>query len=164
VRQISLLIALSFLLFIPVGCGPSADEKKALETFNALEELIQKGGYVKKLDKFEQRSDRVFVIEAEIVDEKGVALGRLRSERIEGFATAKPRIQWYKTPGEPEEWAAPQWRGRRDGQGRGGNRPEGGERGSRGPRPEGAPRGPRGDGAPPPPPPPPAEAPANQEG
>lgn len=43
-------------------------------------------------------------IEAEIVDAKGVAIGRLRSQRVEGFGTMKPRIKWYATPGVPEEW------------------------------------------------------------
>lgn len=141
----SLMGALALSLLLLSGCGPSVEEKKAMDTFNAMDELIQKGGYVKKFDRFEERGDRVFIIEAEIVDEKGVALGRLRSERVEGFGTARPRIQWYQTPGEPEEWTAPERGRRRGGQGREGGRPEGGARRPRG---DGAPRGPRGDGPP----------------
>ncbi|HNZ49398.1 MAG TPA: hypothetical protein PLZ53_05300 [Candidatus Hydrogenedentes bacterium] len=130
---IALLFVLPPLLLLS-GCGPSSEEKQVMAQFNAMDELIQRGGYIKSLEKFEKRDDRTFSIEAEIVDANGVPLGRLRSERVEGFATAKPRIQWYKTPGEREEWNLPGWGGRRGGQGRG-NRPDGAPRGGRGGRP-----------------------------
>ncbi len=105
------------LVFTLMGCGPSAEERKVIEQFNQHEELILKGGYVKELERFEGRDDRVFIVEAEIVDEEGTPIGRLRSERVEGFGTARPRIQWYETPGVREEWNIPQrgrGRGRRD--------------------------------------------------
>ncbi|NLN94467.1 MAG: hypothetical protein GX130_14365 [Candidatus Hydrogenedens sp.] len=136
-KRYPLFGALALLLLLQSGCGPTAEEKTALAALNAMDELIEKGGYVKKFERFEDRGDRVFVIEAEIVDEKGVALGRLRSERVEGFGTSKPRIQWYKTPGEPEEWTQPA---------RGGRRGPRGEGGPRGPRGEGGRRGPQGEG------------------
>ena len=102
------------LVMVLVGCGPSEEERKAMQTFNDLDELIAHGGYVKKFERFESRPDKVFVIEAEIVDADDVPLGLLRSERVEGFGTARPRIQWYKTPGVREEWTPPR-RGNRRG-------------------------------------------------
>ena len=65
----------------------------------------------------EGQEEKVFVVEAQIVNEEGIAIGRLRSERVEGFGTGKPRIQWYKTPGVVEEWDWERFRGRR-GEGR----------------------------------------------
>ncbi len=97
------------------GCGPSQEERKAMMRFNEIEEIVERGGQVKKLERFEMRPDRVFMIEAEIVDSEGRPIGRLRSERVEGFGTMRPRIQWYETPGVSEEWKLPQ-RGRRRGQ------------------------------------------------
>jgi hypothetical protein len=122
------------------GCGPSVEERKAMQAFNDLEVMIEHGGYVKKFDKFENNDEKVFEIEAEILDANDVPIGRLRSERVEGFGTMRPRIQWYKTPGVREEWVQ---QPRRRGQGRG-PRGEGGERRE---RPGGPPR--EGSGPPP---------------
>lgn len=132
-------------LLMPIllsGCGPSVEEQKVIATFNQLDELIEKGGYVKKLDKFEKRPDKVFFVEAEIVNEAGLPIGRLRSERVEGFGTAKPRIQWYKTPGVSEEWVMQDRRRGRRGQGR--------PNGPDGPRRNREDRGERKNGPPPP--------------
>ncbi|MCK5862317.1 MAG: hypothetical protein KAH38_07520 [Candidatus Hydrogenedentes bacterium] len=100
--------AVALVLFVAgfslTGCGPSKEELTVMDQFNQLEELILKGGYVKKLNRFEDQGEKVFVVEAEIVDEDGVAIGRLRGRRVEGFGTRKPRIQWYETPGVSEEW------------------------------------------------------------
>lgn len=108
------------------GCGPSEEERKAMAVFNDLEEMVEHGGYVKEFSRFEQRPDKVFIVEAEIVDAEGVPLGLLRSERVEGFGTRRPRIQWYKTPGVREEWTMPEHRrgrrGGREGEGGGGQR------------------------------------------
>lgn len=116
------LTGIAALVFLAVsGCGPSEEESKAMTVFNDLEEMIEHGGYVKEFARFEQRPDKVFVIEAEIVDADGVPLGLLRSERVEGFGTRRPRIQWYKTPGVREEWTMPEHRrgrrGPREGEG-----------------------------------------------
>lgn len=112
------------------GCGPSQEERTVLNQFNQLPELIEKGGYVKEFERFEGQEEKVFVVEAQIVNEEGIAIGRLRSERVEGFGTRKPRIQWYKTPGVVEEWDWERFRGRRGEGRRGGdqqNRPVEGE-------------------------------------
>lgn len=113
-RNLMMGMVLAALAAGLVGCGPSKEERKAMEVFNSMDDMIKHGGYVKKFERFEQRPDKVFIIEAEIVDANEVPLGLLRSERVEGFGTARPRIQWYKTPGVREEWTAPQGRrGRR---------------------------------------------------
>lgn len=104
----STLMALSVVLVFTsisfMGCGPSKEERIVMEQFNQLPELIEKGLYVKKIDRFEGDEDKVFVVEAELVNEEGVAVGMLRSERVEGFGTRKPRILMYETPGVSEEW------------------------------------------------------------
>jgi len=115
-RSICVLVVavLSITSFSLTGCGPSKEERTVMEQFNQLPELIEKGGYIKKLDRFEGQEEKVFEVEAEIVNEEGIAIGRLRSERVEGFGTRKPRIQWYEKPGVPEEWKMPErGRGRR---------------------------------------------------
>lgn len=86
------------------GCGPSKEERIVMEQFNQLPELIEKGLYVKTLERFEGDEGKVFIVEAEMVNDEGVAIGKLRSERVEGFGTRKPRFQWYETPGVSEEW------------------------------------------------------------
>jgi hypothetical protein len=95
-----------FAMFGPDNCGPSEEDKQLLTTLNNLEELVQKGGYVKTVtsEREEGDGDDVYRFNAEIVDEKGVALGKLRGGRVEGFGTMKPRFLWYKTPGVPEDW------------------------------------------------------------
>lgn len=115
--NLSLLAAV--VLLVASGCGPSVEERKTMAAFNDMPELIERGGYVKKLDRFERRDDKVFIVEAEIVDENGVPLGLLRSERVEGFLTTRPRIQWFETPGVREEWKPQPQRRRGGGQGRG---------------------------------------------
>ena len=90
--------------FSLTGCGPSAEERTAIDQLNQFKELIEKGLYVKKLARFEANEDKVFIVEAEVVNEEGVAVGILRSERVEGFGTGKPRILMYETPGVSEEW------------------------------------------------------------
>ena len=97
-----------------------------MAVFNDLDEMVEHGGYV-EFTRFEQRPDKVFIVEAEIVDGEGVPLGLLRSERVEGFGTRRPRIQWYKTPGVREEWNMPEHRRGRRGshEGEGGRGPGG---------------------------------------
>ncbi len=127
-KTIIMLSAACVALLALLGCGPSEEERKAMIRFNELPEIVERGGQVKKLERFEMRPDRVFMIEAEIMDKEGRAIGRLRSERVEGFGTMRPRIQWYETPGVSEEWKLPPpGRRRRPGQGRGqgqGQRPQ----------------------------------------
>ncbi|HDP34231.1 MAG TPA: hypothetical protein ENN29_03875 [Candidatus Hydrogenedentes bacterium] len=113
-RVVCVSIALTLVAFTFTGCGPSVEERTVLDQFNQLPELIEKGGYVKSFERFEGQKEKVFIIEAEIVNDEDVPIGRLRSERVEGFGTRKPRIQWYETPGVREEWKTPQrGRGRR---------------------------------------------------
>ena len=135
VKVVGSLVALTFsglvlfTMYGPEGCGPSEDEVKVVAQLNNLEEMIQKGGYVKKITPIEERDDRgdsVYGFEAEIEDEKGVAIGRLRSFRVEGFGMMKPRYLWYKQPGVPEDWPPRGERRRRgDGERRDGERREG---------------------------------------
>lgn len=133
-----------FAMYGPDGCGPSEDERQLLHTLNNLDTIKEHGGQVKKLSAIVNfdHDDKVYRYEAEILDYKNLPIGRLRGERVEGFATMRPRIMWYKTPGVPEEWQEPPRRGpgRRGGQGG----PPRGERPPRGEAPE---------NAPPPPPP-----------
>ena len=119
VAGILISVLLIGLRFIPAeGCGSSQEERQILQTLNNLDEIIQHGGYVKKVQlNRDGRDDDVYGYEAQIVNEQGVAIGRLRGGRVAGFGTMKPRILWYKTPGVPEEW--PQRQNRR-GRGRGG--------------------------------------------
>ena len=120
VAGILISVLLIGLRFIPAeGCGSSQEERQILQTLNNLDEIIQHGGYVKKVQlNRDGRDDDVYGYEAQIVNEQGVAIGRLRGGRVAGFGTMKPRILWYKTPGVPEEW--PQRQNRR-GRGRGGH-------------------------------------------
>ncbi len=122
------LIALSFsglvmfAMFGPEGCGPSEEEQQIVASLNRLEDMIQKGGYVKKITTRvaeDGSRDSVYGFEAEIVDEKGVPIGRLRSQRIEGFGMMKPRFLWFKEPGVVEDWPVRPPQGN---QGRGGGR------------------------------------------
>lgn len=116
------MVVLVLTGFSLTGCGPSAEERTVMKQFNQLPELIEKGLYVKTLERFEEEDSKVFIVEAELVDEDGVVLGRLRSERVEGFGTRKPRIMMYDTPGVSEEWDWDKYReqngGRRRGRGR----------------------------------------------
>lgn len=121
-RTTLFLAVLPALLMTLAGCGPSEDERKAMDVFNNMDDMIKHGGYVKKFERFEEQPDKVFIIEAEIVDANDVPLGLLHSERVQGFGTARPHIQWYKTPGVREEWVEPQRhrggrRGPREGEG-----------------------------------------------
>lgn len=117
VKQIILVGAVCMMLLPLFGCGPSEEERKALIRLNEFEPIVERGGQIKQFERFEMRPDRVFMIEAEILDQEGRPIGRLRSERVEGFGTTRPRIQWYETPGVSEEWRLPP-PGRRRGQGR----------------------------------------------
>jgi hypothetical protein len=121
-----------FGMFGPEGCGPSEDERILLATLNALDEVVQKGGRVKHVtampDEDGDDDGNVYRFEAEIFDPQGVAIGRLRGGRIEGFGTMKPRFLWYKTPGVPEDWPARPPRGE--------DRRRGGDRRDRGDRPD----------------------------
>ncbi len=120
-----------FALFGPESCGPSQEDKTLLSTLNNLDELAQKGGYVKTVttERGKDSEGNFYRFQAEIVDEKGVGLGKLRGRRVEGFGTMKPRILWYKTPGVPEDFPPYQGRGGggRGGGGRGGRGQQGGQ-------------------------------------
>ena len=122
IMQVVLTVVLGFTGISLTGCGPSAEERTVMNQFNQLPELIEKGLYVKNLDRFEGDEDKVFIVEAELVNEEGVVVGRLRSERVEGFGTRKPRIMMYETPGVSEEWDWDKYKeqngGRRRGRGR----------------------------------------------
>ncbi len=121
-----------FAMFGPDHCGPSEEDKQLLTTLNNIDEVVQKGGYIKTVttERGKDGHDDFYRFQAEIVDEKGVAIGKLRGGRVEGFGTMKPRILWYKTPGVPEEMPAYQGRGGRGGGGdRGGRGPQGGQGG-----------------------------------
>lgn len=130
--------AVLFAMFGPEGCGPSEDERQLLNTLNNLDTLRERGGQVKKITTVQNpnRTDNVYRYEAEILDYRNVPIGLLRGERVEGFATMRPRIMWYQTPGEREEWQEPARRGR----------------GRRSPGTAGGPRGEGPGGSPPPPP------------
>jgi hypothetical protein len=114
---LGLVAALGF-----AGCGPTAEERKILDMLNQQPEIVERGGRVESFEirerrprggddaaREERREDRraeggFYGFEAEIVDANGVAIGRLRSQRVEGFGTMKPRIKWYEKPGVPEDW------------------------------------------------------------
>lgn len=104
-----------FTTFGPEGCGASEEETRILAAINNLPEITEKDGRVKRIEVTEGEGggDNVYRYEAEILNAKGVAIGRLRGGRVEGFATMKPRFLWYKTPGVPEEWPARPPRGER---------------------------------------------------
>lgn len=121
-----------FAMFGPDTCGPSEEDKQLLTTLNSVDELVQKGGYVKTVTSERDKGDHddFYGFQAEIVNEKGVAIGKLRGRRVEGFGTMKPRILWYKTPGVPEEFPPYQRRGGRGGD-RGGRGPQGAQGGQR---------------------------------
>ena len=108
-----------FAMFGPESCGPSEEERQLLATLNNLDEVVQKDAHIKTVtaERGDKNDDDVYRFEAELLDEKGVAIGKLRGGRVEGFGTMKPRFLWYKTPGVPEDWPP---------------RPEGGRRGDRG--------------------------------
>ena len=96
-----------FAMFGPEGCGMSEDERHVLNVLNRLPEITEKGGHVKAIIRDEDdEDDSVYGYEAQILNRDGVAIGRLRGGRVEGFGMRKPRILWYKTPGEVEEWPA----------------------------------------------------------
>ena len=123
-----------FAMFGPESCGPSDEERQLLATMNALDEVTARGGHVEKIvvETGEGGDESVYRFEAEIMNSEGLAIGRLRGRRVEGFGTLSPRFQWYKTPGVAEEWeSSGRWdRWRRDGDrpGRdGGMRRDGGE-------------------------------------
>ena len=119
-----------FGMFGPESCGPSEEDRQLLGVVNGLEEVVQKGGHIKTVTSERGQDDEgnFYRYEAEILNEQGVAIGKLRGRRVEGFGTMKPRILWYKTPGVPEEFPAWQGRGGR-GDGRGGGRGDGSGRG-----------------------------------
>ncbi len=107
-----------FAMFGPEGCGTPEDERQVLRVLNNLPEIAEKGGHVKAIARDEDdEDDTVYGYEAQILNSDGVPIGRLRGGRVEGFGMRTPRILWYKTPGEIEEWPARE-RGRR-GRGRG---------------------------------------------
>lgn len=133
-RMPLLAIAAVLLAALPLaGCGPSPEERKILDALNSQPELLERGGRIKTFELREgwgggrrgegrrggdaapqarapERPEAArarggfYGIEAEIVDAYGTPIGRLRSQRVEGFGTMKPRIKWYATPGVPEEW------------------------------------------------------------
>lgn len=123
-----------FAMFGPEGCGPTEEEKQILFTLNNHQEVVDKGGHVEKFTVQEDDDgdeEGVYRFDAEILNSDGVAIGRIRSLRVEGFGTMKPRVMWYKTPGVSEEWPQRGDRGRR-GEGRRGDRDRG--RGDRPPQ------------------------------
>lgn len=94
-----------FAMFGPQGCGMSEDERRVLSIVNNLPEITEKGGHVKEITRDEDdEDDSVYRYEAQILNGDGVPIGRLRGGRVEGFGMRKPRILWYETPGEVEEW------------------------------------------------------------
>jgi len=126
-----------FGIFGPESCGPSQEDAKIRAVVEGNEEIVQKGGHIKELTTERGKDDdgNFYRYEAEIVNDQGVAIGKLRGRRVEGFGTMKPRILWYKTPGVPEEFPAWQGRGGRGGRGDGtggGRRGGDGQQGDRG--------------------------------
>ncbi|MFP4502828.1 MAG: hypothetical protein ACLFTT_17685 [Candidatus Hydrogenedentota bacterium] len=111
--MIKLAIALALILvsgvtigirFFPGGCGPDEEYRRLRATLNNLDEIRERGGRVEGITLEEGRgNDSVFRYKAEIHNEDGLAIGRLRGRRVEGFGTVKPRIQWYDAPREPGE-------------------------------------------------------------
>lgn len=84
-------------------------------TLNALPAIVERGGRIRSVDREtdDDGHDDVYRYEAEIFNQEGLAIGRLRGGRVEGFGTMEPRIHWYKTPGVPEEMPERARRGRR---------------------------------------------------
>lgn len=116
------VISITAMTLCFAGCGPSAEERTVIKQFNQLPELIEKGLYVKKIDSFVADEGKVFEVDAELVNEEGIAVGRVKSERVEGFGTRKPRILMYETPGVSEEWDWDKYWEQNPGRRRGGGR------------------------------------------
>lgn len=96
-----------FGMFGPEGCGPSEEDQRILSVLNSLDEITAKGGHVNAISTAQREGDDdkdVYRYEAEVLNQEGVSIGKLRGGRVEGFGTMKPHILWYKTPGVPEEW------------------------------------------------------------
>jgi hypothetical protein len=95
-----------FAVFGPEGCSASDEQQRLLATLNKLDAVVEKAGHVERVATLssDNGGNNVYRYEADIVNNDGVAIGRLRGQRVEGFGTMKPRIKWYKTPGVPEEW------------------------------------------------------------
>jgi hypothetical protein len=92
-----------FAMFGPEGCGMSEDERQLLMTLNSLDEIADKGARVERVTRTSDGDAGVYRYEAEIFNRDGVAIGRLRGGRVEGFGTMRPRFLWYEAPGVPEE-------------------------------------------------------------
>jgi hypothetical protein len=124
-----------FAMFGPEGCGPSEEDRQLLFVVNNLSEIVEKGGHVDAVKRVMEEDDDddgdrdggdVYRFEGEILNSDNVAIGRVRGGRVEGFGTMRPRVQWYTTPGVPEEWQGRSgWRDRQRRDREGGERPEG---------------------------------------
>lgn len=92
------------LRFFPGGCGPSEEARRIRSTLNNLDAIRSKNAHVESLTlKRRKNDDSVYRYKAEIVNQDGEAIGRLRGRRVEGFGTVKPRIKWYDSPRAPDE-------------------------------------------------------------
>jgi hypothetical protein len=91
------------------GCGPSAEERTVIEVVNNQDVLTQRDAHVKRVtflknDPGDKKKSHMLRYEAEVFDTDGKSIGRLRGQRVEGFGTMRPRVQWYQTPGKSEPW------------------------------------------------------------
>jgi len=95
-----------FSMYGPEGCGVSEEQERVLAGVNTIPDIVDRNGHVESvtLDRSEGHGDNVYRFDGEVLDNDGVAIGRVRGGRVEGFGTMRPHVMWYKTPGVPEEW------------------------------------------------------------
>jgi len=121
-HTVPILIAVGCLCLL-AACGPSEEEQYILDAVNNAPEIQAKGGHIEDLvlgnsrdkerekerekadDKHKQkkrpeRGNQDQRFEAEILDNDGKPIGKVRGFRVEGFGTRLGRIEWY---GEKQE-------------------------------------------------------------
>lgn len=104
-----LLIA-AVCMALLAACGPPEEQQHILDAVNNAPELKEKSGHIEKItfgeskrkdqdkDKNKRRPDHDNQdqrFEAEILDNDGNPIGKVRGFRVEGFGTRIGRVEWY---------------------------------------------------------------------
>ena len=100
------ITVISVVLALTAGCGGRKEKRRIIKAVNRHKVVAERDGHVKGVtihEALDKDANSPFV--AEIYDEDGNPIGKVRGNRIEGFGTIVRSYVWYDEPGWEEKEA-----------------------------------------------------------
>lgn len=95
------VLGLIGVVAVLVMTEPSQEERNIINAVNNQQRVIDHNGHIEKVSLEDADDEGIMRFEAEILNESGVPIGKVRGRRIEGFGTIGLRYEFEGEPPDP---------------------------------------------------------------